>query len=148
MSLHALASFWLHDRRGGQAHPHAERNGQRCNLFAPKRTSLNETYIFACIARKQLSVFFRVSVDGTQLGRPKDREMEQADMSLSKLRFLRWLLKNAASQRGIAGKEDVMAKLIEFYVPANFQSPKKKWTPEELRGKIIDFHATNTRKSA
>jgi hypothetical protein len=48
----------------------------------------------------------------------------------------------------VAGKEDVMAKLIEFYVPANFQSPKKQWTPEELRGKIINFHACTTRKSA
>jgi len=41
-----------------------------------------------------------------------------------------------------------MAKLIMFYVPANFQSPKKQWTPEELRGKIINFHACTTRKSA
>ena len=69
-------------------------------------------------------------------------------MSLSKFRLLRWLLKNAARQRGIPGKEDVMAKLIEFYVPANFQSPKKQWAPEELRGKIINFHACTTRKSA
>ena len=69
-------------------------------------------------------------------------------MRLTKFRFLRWLLKNAARRHRASGEEDVMAKLIEFYVPANFQSPKKKWTPEELRGKIIDFHATNTRKSA
>ncbi|HEV7519856.1 MAG TPA: hypothetical protein VGP89_02075 [Candidatus Angelobacter sp.] len=41
-----------------------------------------------------------------------------------------------------------MAKLIEFYVPANFQTPKTRWTPEELRGKIIDFQASATRKSA
>ena len=46
------------------------------------------------------------------------------------------------------GKEDVMAKLIEFYVPANFQRPKTRWTPEELRGKIIDFQAGTNRKSA
>jgi hypothetical protein len=69
-------------------------------------------------------------------------------MSLIKFRLLRWLLKNAARQHRASGKEDVMAKLIEFYVPANFQSPKKKWTPEELRGKIIDFHVSNPRKSA
>jgi hypothetical protein len=69
-------------------------------------------------------------------------------MSLSKLRFLRWLLKNAAERRSVPGKEGVMAKLIEFCVPANFQSPKKKWTPEELRGKIISFHASTDRKSA
>jgi hypothetical protein len=61
---------------------------------------------------------------------------------------LRWLLKNAAWWRGSPAKEDVMAKLIEFYVPANFQSPKKQWTPEELRGKIINFHVDTTRKSA
>lgn len=41
-----------------------------------------------------------------------------------------------------------MAKLIEFYVPASFQLPQKQWTPEELRGKIINFHACTTRKSA
>jgi hypothetical protein len=41
-----------------------------------------------------------------------------------------------------------MAKLIEFYVPANFKPPMKRWTPEELRGKIISFHASTDRKSA
>jgi len=41
-----------------------------------------------------------------------------------------------------------MAKLIEFYVPANFQRPKTRWTPEELRGKIIDFPSGTDRKSA
>jgi hypothetical protein len=69
-------------------------------------------------------------------------------MSLCWFRFLRWLAKNAAERRWVPGKEDVMAKLIEFYVPANFQTPKTRWTPEELRGKIIDFPASNTRKSA
>ncbi len=69
-------------------------------------------------------------------------------MSLSKFRFLRWLLKNAARQRGVPGKEDVMAKVIEFYIPANFQLSTKQRTPEELRGKIINFPASMTRKSA
>ena len=68
-------------------------------------------------------------------------------MSLIRFRLLRWLLKNAAKQREVAGKEDVMAKLIEFYIPANFQS-NKQWTPEKLRGKIINFPASMTRKSA
>lgn len=68
-------------------------------------------------------------------------------MSLSKFRFLRWLLKNAR-RRWAAGKEDVMAKLIEFYVPANFPLSNKQWTPEELRGKIINFPAHTARKSA
>ena len=70
-------------------------------------------------------------------------------MSLSRFGLLRWLLKNAARQRRVYGKEeDVMAKLIEFYVPANFQLSNKQWTPEELRGKIINFPASMTRKSA
>lgn len=67
-------------------------------------------------------------------------------MGLQRFRFA--MVPENAAERRVPGKEDVMAKLIEFYVPANFQSPKKKWTPEELRGKIIDFHAANTRKSA
>ena len=70
-------------------------------------------------------------------------------MNLSKFGLLRWLLKNAAKQCRVRGKEeDVMAKLIEFYVPANFQLSNKQWTPEELRGKIINFPASMTRKSA
>jgi hypothetical protein len=47
----------------------------------------------------------------------------------------------------VPGKEVVMAKLIEFHVPATFQPPKPHWTPAELRGKVIDF-PTVTRKSA
>ena len=69
-------------------------------------------------------------------------------MSLSKFRFLRWLLKNAARRLGVSGKEDVMAKLIVFYVPANFQLSNKQWTPEGVRGKIINFPTRVTRKSA
>ena len=69
-------------------------------------------------------------------------------MSLMKYRFLRWLLKNAARRLGITGKEDVMAKLIMFYVPTNFPLSNKQWTPEELRGKIINFPAGTARKSA
>ena len=69
-------------------------------------------------------------------------------MSLIRFRLLRWLLKNAAKQREVAGKEDVMAKLIEFYIPANFQLSNKQWTPKKLRGKIINFPASMTRKSA
>lgn len=74
--------------------------------------------------------------------------MDKADMSLSKYRFLRWLLKNAVKRLGDPGKEDVMAKVINFYVPANFPLSNKQWTPEELRGKIINFPAGTARKSA
>ncbi len=57
-------------------------------------------------------------------------------------------LKNAARRLEVPGKEDVMAKVIEFYVPANFPLSNKQWTPEELRGKIINFPARIARKSA
>jgi hypothetical protein len=70
-------------------------------------------------------------------------------MSLHWTRSLPWFQRNVAERRWVPGKEDVMAKLIEFYVPANFQPPKKRWTPEDLRGKIIEFQAASiTRKSA
>jgi len=44
-------------------------------------------------------------------------------------------------------KEAVMAKLIEFYIPANHQTKTRPWTPPELRGKIIEFVPAQ-RKSA
>lgn len=40
-----------------------------------------------------------------------------------------------------------MAKVIEFYIPANYQSKARAWTPQELRGKIIIF-SPKQRKSA
>lgn len=33
-----------------------------------------------------------------------------------------------------------MAKVIEFYVPKNFQ-PQLKWAPQFHNGKIIEFHS-------
>jgi hypothetical protein len=58
------------------------------------------------------------------------------------------VLQNWTHKRSLgSGKEVVMAKLIEFHVPATFQPPKPHWTPAELRGKVIDFPAI-TRKSA
>jgi hypothetical protein len=44
-------------------------------------------------------------------------------------------------------EEAVMAKLIDFHVPANYQAKTPRWTPPELRGKIIVFPPTQ-RKSA
>jgi hypothetical protein len=44
-------------------------------------------------------------------------------------------------------KEAVMAKLIEFYIPANHPTKTRPWTPPELRGKIIAF-PPQQRKSA
>lgn len=55
-----------------------------------------------------------------------------------------------AGSRGItkqAGeKGGVVAKIIEFYVPSNFQK-KEKWVPARNRGKIIEF-SVQTVKSA
>jgi hypothetical protein len=64
------------------------------------------------------------------------------------IKFLCWLSSDTASWYRGQGKEAVMAKLIEFYVPAKFQPSKKRWTPPELRGKIIEFRIAATRKTA
>jgi hypothetical protein len=64
------------------------------------------------------------------------------------IRFLHWWRTNAASWFQGPGKEDDMAKLIEFYVPISFQPPKTRWTPVELRGKVIEFPIARTRRSA
>jgi hypothetical protein len=41
-----------------------------------------------------------------------------------------------------------MATLIEFYVPARHQPKPSKWTPAELRGKLIEFPALVSSKTA
>jgi hypothetical protein len=40
------------------------------------------------------------------------------------------------------------ASVIEFYVPATFQLPERRWIPPEARGKLIEFPARGVRKSA
>jgi len=40
-----------------------------------------------------------------------------------------------------------MGQPIEFYIPANFRMPQRKWIPDSERGKIIAFHGA-ARKSA
>lgn len=40
------------------------------------------------------------------------------------------------------------ARVIEFYVPATFQLPERRWVPEEARGKLIEFPRRGVRKSA
>lgn len=92
-------------------------------------------------------LFARVLVSGSQLAKERYESKEQADMKFYWTRLWHRLRGNLAERRWVPGKEDVMAKLIKFYVPANFH-PKKQWTPEELRGKIIDFPARASRKSA
>jgi hypothetical protein len=51
---------------------------------------------------------------------------------------------------GLAGLEDkagmTVAKVIEFYIPNNFQK-RVKWVSPEWRGKIIEFPA-QMKKSA
>jgi len=63
------------------------------------------------------------------------------------LTFSLALRKHSEADAKPGRKEGVMAKLIEFHIPAKFQLSRKRWTPEELRGKIIDFRPV-TKKSA
>lgn len=77
----------------------------------------------------------------------KGKSKGTADMNFYWTRLWHRLCRHIAERRWVSGKEDIMAKLIKFYVPANFH-PKKQWTPEGLRGKIIDFPARASRKSA
>ena len=39
-------------------------------------------------------------------------------------------------------------RVIEFYVPAIFQLPERRWVPAEERGKLIEFSASSVKKSA
>jgi hypothetical protein len=34
-----------------------------------------------------------------------------------------------------------MAQVIEFYVPVGFQKKSRKWIPQTLRGRILEFPA-------
>lgn len=45
-------------------------------------------------------------------------------------------------QRGVA-----VAKIIEFYIPSSFRK-SEKWIPPKERGKIIEFAAETTKKTA
>ena len=40
------------------------------------------------------------------------------------------------------------ARMIEYHVPENFQTPQRLWLPGEDRGKVIEFSARGGRKSA
>jgi len=40
------------------------------------------------------------------------------------------------------------ARMIEYHVPENYQSPHPLWLPAESRGKLIEFSSRGTRKSA
>ena len=51
-----------------------------------------------------------------------------------------------ASAPGAASKP--RARVIEFYVPATFQRPERRWVPPETRGKLIEFPGRGVRKSA
>jgi hypothetical protein len=41
-----------------------------------------------------------------------------------------------------------MRKLIVFYVPANFKPSPVQWIPPSERGKVIEFHGEQAKKSA
>jgi len=49
---------------------------------------------------------------------------------------------------GAGGSPQSGGRVIEFYVPATFQLPERRWIPPEARGKLIQFPARNVRKSA
>jgi hypothetical protein len=53
---------------------------------------------------------------------------------------------SGASGPGSAPKAS--ARVIEFYVPAAFQRPERRWIPPEARGKLIEFPGRGQRKSA
>jgi hypothetical protein len=40
------------------------------------------------------------------------------------------------------------ARVIEYYVPENFQTPQRRWLPGEDRGKLIEFSGRGARRSA
>lgn len=41
-----------------------------------------------------------------------------------------------------------MNKVIVFYVPVNFRAKQSHWVPAYMRGKVVEFHAGQTKKSA
>jgi hypothetical protein len=40
------------------------------------------------------------------------------------------------------------ARMIEYYVPENFQTPQRPWLSGEGRGKLIEFSGRGARRSA
>jgi hypothetical protein len=48
----------------------------------------------------------------------------------------------------MAEQEVVMGKLIEFYIPVNFPLRSLHWISPSERGKIIEFHALQDKKTA
>jgi hypothetical protein len=69
-------------------------------------------------------------------------------MNKSLIRLERWLHKDAAELLWAPGRETVMAKMIQFHVPAGLQPVKTRWAPAKFRGKVIDFRVAATRKPA
>jgi hypothetical protein len=49
---------------------------------------------------------------------------------------------------GTGASSDTGARVIEFYVPATFQLPERRWIPPESRGTLIEFPGRGVRKSA
>ncbi|HEX4602362.1 MAG TPA: hypothetical protein VH724_00065 [Candidatus Angelobacter sp.] len=41
-----------------------------------------------------------------------------------------------------------MNKVIVFYVPQNFRAAQAPWVPASMRGRILEFHASQAKKSA
>lgn len=49
---------------------------------------------------------------------------------------------------GPGGSSPSRGRVIEFYVPATFRLPARRWLPPEARGKVIEFPGRGVRKSA
>ena len=58
--------------------------------------------------------------------------------ALSKAIFAGYVCLHAQRVHGI--EETVVAKVIEFYIPNNFHSPRK-WAPALQLGKVLEFRA-------
>jgi len=74
--------------------------------------------------------------------------------ALAKIKALRFC--SLSVRLGMAGarsvtdepqrKEESVAKIIEFYIPANFRT-KDKWVPAQNRGRIIEFRPPTTKSA-
>lgn len=58
-------------------------------------------------------------------------------MGLAGLRSIPFGLGRSGRRRRKAGGQ-LVADVVEFYIPSTFQN-RLKWTPPEQRGKLIDF---------
>jgi hypothetical protein len=74
-----------------------------------------------------------------------------SDKGSSKMLFLRvpWLYALVTRLLSFFARPQVSrARMIEYYVPENFQTRQRLWLPGERRGKLIEFSGRGDRRSA